>query len=204
MTREDSRRGRDVLNAGLDEVGMGCWAGPLLVVVAAFRADQEPIEGVDDSKKLTAYKREILAPQIVRAAEFIGMGWVSAKEIDKHKMANAWQMAAKRALVGAPGFSHLYVDGQRAVSSFKGDQSTHEKGESKFWEIAAASVVAKVLRDKEMEHMHEFYPGYGFAQNAGYGTEVHRRYLRSFGPTPIHRMFYLRNFIAKERPPWAE
>lgn len=192
------------LVAGLDEVGMGCWAGPLLVVVTAFPEDHEPIEGVTDSKKLSALKREMLAPQIVREASYVGMGWVSAKEIDKHKMANAWQTAAKRALTGAPELEHLRVDGDRGVSSYKGQQSTHVRGESKFWEIAAASVVAKVLRDKEMEYMHEFYPTYGFGKHAGYGTEMHRKQLRLAGPCPLHRMFYLRKFIAKERPVWAE
>ncbi len=190
--------------AGLDEVGMGSWAGPLFVVVAAFDSDMEPIEGVDDSKRLTPKVREKLAPLIVEAADYIGVGWSSADLIDRGGLSHAWQLAAMQALHDAPELKHLYVDGQRLVASYKGDQSKHEKGESKFWEIAAASVVAKVLRDNEMRWMAEYYPAFkSWERNSGYGSKEHQVALLKNGPTSIHRMFYLRKFIAKEKPLWA-
>lgn len=203
MTKESSKVQSD-LNAGLDEVGMGPWAGPVLVVVAAFSFNKAHIPGVTDSKRLSKSRREELAPQIVAEAAFIGCGWVTAAEVDKHRLGNAWQMAAKRALDGAPEFAHLLIDGQRKVQSYDGNQATFVKGELKFWQIAAASIVAKVLRDHEMDHLAEFYPDYGFARHAGYGTDEHKAQLYKLGPCREHRMTFLRKFIAKFRPSWAK
>ena len=203
MRKESSEKGGGVLYAGLDEVGMGCWAGPLLVVVTAFSEDQEPLEGVADSKKLSKKKREKLAPLIVQQAAFVGEGWVSAKFIDEQGLAHAWQTAAANALDGAPYFEHLYVDGRRRVDEFHDMQSIHDKGESKFWQVAAASIVAKVLRDKEMVHLASHYRPFGWEKNAGYGTKAHQDGLMKYRPTPQHRMTYLGKFIEKHRPPWG-
>jgi len=192
------------LIAGLDEVGMGCWAGPMFIVVAAFSDKRCPVDGVADSKKLSSKKREELAPLIVGAADYIGVGWSSAKVIDSHGLASAWQLAAAQALEEAPPFRRLYVDGTRKVAPFGGAQSIHTKGESKFWQIAAASVVAKVLRDREMEYLAEFCPAYGFEKHAGYGTSEHRKQLLLSGPCLMHRMSFLRKLIAKEKPLWAQ
>jgi ribonuclease HII len=200
----DGSKDRSVLNAGLDEVGMGPWAGPVLVVVAAFPFDKVHIPGVTDSKRLSKAKREELAPKIIAEASFIGCGWVTAAEIDKHRLGNAWQMAASRALTGAPEFAHLLIDGQRKVKSYSGDQDTFVKGELQHWQIAAASVVAKVLRDHEMDHLAEFYPSYGFDRHSGYGTDEHKTQLYRLGPCREHRMTFLRKFIAKFRPSWAK
>jgi len=202
MTRENLK-GRSDLSAGLDEVGCGPWAGPLLVVVAAFPSNKARIPGVTDSKRLSRAKREELAPKIVAEASFIGCGWVTAAEIDKYRLGQAWQMAASRALAGAPEFAHLLIDGQRKVQSYSGDQNTFVKGELKHWQIAAASVVAKVLRDHEMDHLAEFYP-YGFDKHSGYGTDEHKTQLYRLGPCREHRMTFLRKFIAKFRPSWAK
>lgn len=192
------------LVAGLDEVGVGPWAGPMLVVVAAFSDEDSPHEDVDDSKKVSKKKRLDLAPQIVEAADYLGCGWVSAGEIDNWGMGMAWQLAASRALEDAPKFKELLIDGVRPVHGYTGAQATHTKGESKFWQIAAASIVAKVLRDHEMEYLAESYPAYGFEKHAGYGTQAHQKQLLLAGPCPEHRRLFLRKFIMKHRPRWAE
>lgn len=201
---KDGSKARVGLNAGLDEVGMGPWAGPVLVVVAAFPFDKAKIPGVTDSKRLSKAKREELAPQIFAEAAFIGCGWATAAEIDKHRLGNAWQMAAKRALDGAPEFVHLLIDGQRKVQNYVGDQRTFVRGELEYWQIAAASVVAKVLRDHEMEYLAEFYPDYGFDTHSGYGTDEHKAKLLEVGPCPEHRLTFLRKFVTKFKPDWAK
>lgn len=202
---EDSKKEPSVLNAGLDEVGMGTWAGPLFIVVAAFSEKQCPVDGVADSKKLTSKRRKELAPLIVKAAAYTGIGWSSAHEIDRHGVKTAWERAAVRALKGAPELNHLYIDGRRRVYFYDGAQSLHDKGESKHWQIAAASIVAKVLRDNEMEWMAQHYPEYSsWTSNSGYGTKEHQRSLISNEPTPLHRMYYLRKFVSRNRPYWMK
>lgn len=201
---EDSKKEASVLNAGLDEVGLGTWAGPLFIVVAAFSEEQCPVEGVADSKKLTAIQRRVLAPRIVQAAKYIGVGWSDADVIEQRGVKVAWEQAAVKALKGAPELKHLYVDGRRKVIFYDGPQSLHDKGESKYWQIAAASIVAKVLRDSEMAWLATHYPTYkSWEWNSGYGTWEHQKTLLKAGPTPLHRMFYLRKFIAREKPHWA-
>jgi ribonuclease HII len=139
------------LVAGLDEVGVGSLAGPLLIAVVAFPADLEPLEGINDSKKLTKASQRRLFPGIMRKASFIGLGWAHPLQIDRLGMARCWQLAAAEAMKHAPEFSHLYVDGLREVDGYEGSQSAEVKGDARFWQVGAASIIAKVTRDKDMK-----------------------------------------------------
>ena len=195
MPRGDSRKEESVLRGGLDEVGRGCLAGPLTIAVVVFKDEHPKIPGVRDSKKLSKQKRELLAPRIYREAAFVGLGWVSASYIDEHGMNDAWQRAALLALEGAPTME-LIVDGVDLVKGYKGSQTAVIKGDDKHWEVSAASIVAKVLRDREMAYMAKFYPAYGWESNSGYGTKGHQKQLRLAGPCFLHRKTFLKKILA--------
>lgn len=172
--------------AGVDEVGRGPLAGP--VVTAAVILDpQNPIPGLADSKKLTEKRREFLVPLIQKYALAWAMGRAEPGEIDELNILQASLLAMKRA-VEALSISpeHVLVDGIHAptlncpvTTIIKGDQSEPA--------IAAASILAKVARDQEMVALDNVYPGYGFAKHKGYPTKQHQQALLSLGVTDIHR-----------------
>ncbi|MDC9725016.1 MAG: ribonuclease HII [Gammaproteobacteria bacterium] len=175
-----------VLIAGVDEVGRGPLAGP--VVTAAVILDpNNPIEGLNDSKKLTEKRREALEPIIKERALAWALGRSEPEEIDQINVLQATLVAMKRAvesLTVQP--SHALVDGNQApnlscpvTTIIKGDQSEAC--------IAAASILAKVARDSEMQEMDKHYPGYGLAKHKGYPTKQHQEALIELGVTPIHR-----------------
>jgi len=172
--------------AGVDEVGRGPLAGP--VVTAAVILDpNNPIEGLNDSKKLTEKRREALVPIIKEKALAWSLGRAEAAEIDDINILQATLVAMTRAVEGldiAP--THALVDGNKApklacpvTTIVKGDQSEPA--------IAAASILAKVARDHEMQEMDALYPGYGLAKHKGYPTKQHQQALLELGVTPIHR-----------------
>lgn len=172
--------------AGIDEAGRGPLAGP--VVAAAVMLDPRSIpHGIDDSKRLTAPARERLAREIRRTALAYAVARVSAKEIDRIGIVPATIRAMLHALaqlrIHPKGILvdavHLPIEGVRQRSLVHGDQ--------RCLSIAAASILAKVDRDACMRRMDARYPGYGFAQHAGYPTQAHLRALRALGPSPIHR-----------------
>jgi len=196
MQKESSREAEG-LSAGLDEVGMGCWAGPVCVSVVAFPVGTEPIKGVDDSKKLTFKKRLDLAPIIMEQAAFVGIGFSSPSVIDKRGLSEAWRRACLDALEHAPHFTCLHIDGNKTVRGYDGRQITYVKGDSLVWQIGAASIVAKVVRDLDMMDMDKHYPQYHWGSNMGYGSEAHRQGLEKYGPNHYHRGKYLRNLYVK-------
>jgi ribonuclease HII len=172
---------------GVDEAGRGPWAGPVCagVVILAPGVD---IDGVDDSKALTAARRRALAGQIRTRALAWGVGFASVEEIGELNILRATALAMRRALAAmavAPAFA--LVDGNYAfdlglpVRPIVG-------GDSRCAAIAAASILAKTARDALMEEMDALYPGYGFAAHKGYGVPEHAAALRRLGPSPIHRM----------------
>lgn len=172
--------------AGVDEVGRGPLAGP--VVTAAVILDpQNPILGLADSKKLTEKRREILVPLIKQHALAWAMGRAEPDEIDELNILQASLLAMKRAVEALSVVpEHVLVDGIHApklncpvTTIIKGDQSEPA--------IAAASILAKVARDQEMVALDEAYPGYGFAQHKGYPTKQHQQALLTLGVTDIHR-----------------
>ena len=176
--------------AGVDEVGMGPLAGPVVAAAVVFPANA-PFEslpqGVRDSKTLTAKARERLDPQIRLTTVGVGIGIVEVEEIDRINIYQAGLKAMRLALDQLPASpDHVLIDG-RALPGLPQPQTTFIKGDRDIYSIAAASVVAKVYRDRLMTTLHERYPQYGFARHMGYGTVAHREAIRQFGPCPAHR-----------------
>jgi len=171
--------------AGLDEAGRGPLAGPV-VAAAVVLPNDFSLEGLDDSKKLSPAKREKLYPQIRRQA-LSAVGLASVVEIDRLNILQATLLAMQRALQRLPREpDHLLIDGTIPLPLAL-SQQTLKKGDSRSLSIAAASVVAKVVRDRIMNSFDRHYPGYGFAQHKGYGTRQHRHSIQVLGPSPQHR-----------------
>lgn len=178
-----------VLGAGCDEVGRGPLAGD--VVAAAVILDPEnPILGLDDSKKLTEKKREQLFIEIQQKAKSWCIARASVAEIDKINILQASLLAMNRAVQGLhiqP--EHVLVDGNK-LPKWNYPAEAVVKGDSRVAAISAASILAKVTRDREMVELDKTYPGYGFADHKGYPTKVHMDALDKLGVTPIHRTSY--------------
>ena len=179
---------------GIDEVGRGPWAGPL-VVCACVLGDAQ-IDGLTDSKKLTAKKREALAP-VIQEKAVVGLGWVSAEELDRIGLSKALRKACRDAVkqIKAP-FHEIIIDGTVNFlrdTPLAGYVQVLKKADLLVPEVSAASIVAKVARDNYMYKLAEKYPGYGFEKHVGYGTAAHYEGLRAQGPCPIHRMSFLKN-----------
>ena len=179
------------LICGVDEAGRGPLAGPVCAAAVILPRGLE-IEGLDDSKKLSGKKREKLFGDIVNAAVSYGIAFASVEEIEEHNILGATFMAMNRAIEQlSPKPELALIDGNRN----KGiciESRCVVKGDSKCADIAAASILAKVTRDRYMLEMAEKYPQYRFEQHKGYGTKLHYEMLREYGPSPIHRRDFLR------------
>ncbi|MGH7813071.1 MAG: ribonuclease HII [Candidatus Binataceae bacterium] len=172
--------------AGVDEVGVGPMAGPVVAAAAIF-APEAFIKGVHDSKQLTPERREELYGPIIKQALAIGVGIAQVEEIDRLNIYWAAMRASERALAAlsrVPG--HVLVDG-RCIPGLELPQTRIVGGDRKSFCIAAASIVAKVTRDRMMLEYDGQYPGYGFARHKGYCTNDHMEALRALGPSAIHR-----------------
>lgn len=172
--------------AGIDEVGRGPLAGP--VVAAAVILDPQNIpDGLNDSKKLTAKRRDALAQQIMAQAE-VGVGQASVAEIDALNILRATHLAMERALAALPTRpDHLLIDGNQLPKALTISAQAVVKGDARALSIAAASIVAKTTRDTLMWDLAQHFPGYGWEANAGYPTKSHLNALRNLGVTPHHR-----------------
>lgn len=172
--------------AGVDEVGMGCLAGP--VVAGAIILDLAAIPvGITDSKLLSPKKRDQLQVTLENAAVAFAIGTASVEEIDTLNIYHAARLAMKRAVENLsirPDF--LLVDG-RAQIDLPIAQKAIIKGDQQSASIGAASIIAKVYRDRLMTALDQDFPGYEFARHKGYGSVLHRQHLQSRGPSPIHR-----------------
>ena len=180
----------NVLEAGLDEVGRGCLAGPV-VAAAVILPDNYTHPILNDSKQLTRRQRETLRSDIERDAVAWAIAEVSHEDIDRINILKASFLAMHRAvdaLTVRP--EHLLVDGNRFTPYPMLPHTCIVKGDTKFLSIAAASVLAKTYRDDLMEKLGREFPAYGWAQNVGYPTPVHRAAIRAFGPTKYHRMSF--------------
>lgn len=173
--------------AGIDEVGLGPLAGPA-VAAAVVLPWQARLPGLDDSKKLTRLQRERLEGLIRRRALAVGVGQVEAEDIDRHGLTRARQrsMLGAVAALGLPA-DYLLIDAWD-VPELPLPQLAVIKGDGVCASIMAASIVAKVHRDRLMLEYDARYPGYGFGVHKGYATALHKRALRELGPSPIHRM----------------
>ena len=178
--------------AGMDEVGRGPLAGN--VVTACVVMPEEPaILWVDDSKKISETRREKVFDEILKHALYIGIGEVTPEEIDRINILEATRKAMREAAAQVPADVFL-IDAVTKLG-LNGQEIAVIKGDASSYSIAAASIVAKVTRDRQMIEMDRLYPEYGFARNKGYGTKEHIEALKRIGPCPIHRRSFIGNFV---------
>ena len=192
MAFDGTYRAGGIVVAGMDEVGRGPLAGN--VVTACVVMPEEPaILWIDDSKKLSESRREKVYEEIMAQAVYIGIGEVTPEEIDRINILEATRKAMREAAAKVPADVFL-ID---AVTNLglKGREIPVIKGDASSYSIAAASIIAKVTRDRQMIEMDKLYPEYGFARNKGYGTKEHIEALKRIGPCPIHRRSFIGHFI---------
>jgi len=182
--------------AGVDEAGRGPLAGPV-VAAAVILVDHDGLAGINDSKKLSAKRREELYLRIARSG-IVGIGLADEKQIDELNIYQATRLAMKKAVLNLSHTPHaLLIDGPMRVDLAL-EQKGIIQGDAKSASIAAASIVAKVFRDHWMRQLHEIYPEYAFHKHKGYGSAEHMKALREKGPSPVHRYSFAPVREAKE------
>lgn len=174
---------------GVDEVGVAPTCGAVVACAVIMPPNCHRIEGVRDSKTMSAAQRERLAPVIRRRAVAVGVGAASVADIDRLNIYHATHLAMRRAIARLGGHDHVLVDGNR-IADFErqvGPYTAIVDGDALVYSIACASVVAKTVRDRMMERLAVRYPQYGWERNSGYATKEHRDAIRAHGLTPHHR-----------------
>lgn len=178
--------------AGVDEAGRGAWAGPVCAAAVVLPLQLldlvERLKNVRDSKQLTPQQRETLLPIVMKVAQAVGVGWATPAEVDTLGVVNATRQAMVRAVAGLKGGVDVALIDHLEVPELELPQRAFPKADARCLSVAAASIVAKVERDRLMIALEEDFPGYGFAQHKGYGTSLHRQALSRLGPSPIHRL----------------
>lgn len=181
--------------AGIDEAGRGPLAGPVVVGIAIMKPDSF-IEGVNDSKKISEKKREKLYEQITEEAIDWAVGIVDQTEIDEINILNATKKALHMAISNLKiKPDRILVDALEHIDTCGVPYTSIIKGDAKVYSISCASIIAKVTRDRMMQEYDEIYPQYGFAGHKGYGTAKHIQAIKDFGPCPIHRKSFIKNFV---------
>ena len=181
--------------AGIDEAGRGPLAGPVVVGVVIMKPDSF-IEGINDSKKISESKREKLYEQITEEAMAWSVGIVTEKEIDELNILNATKKALEKALDSLQiRPDRILVDALEHIDTKGVPYTSVIKGDAKIYSISAASIIAKVTRDRIMRQYDEVYPEYGFAKHKGYGTAAHIGAIKEHGPCPLHRKTFIKNFV---------
>lgn len=181
--------------AGIDEAGRGPLAGPVVVGIAIMKPDSF-IEGVNDSKKISEKKREIIYEQIISEALDWSVGIVDQNEIDEINILNATKKALHMAIENLKVKpDRILVDALEHIDTCKIPYTSIIKGDAKIYSISAASIIAKVTRDRMMQEYDEIYPEYGFKSHKGYGTAKHIEAIKAYGPCPLHRQTFIKNFI---------
>ena len=180
--------------AGIDEAGRGPLAGPVVCACVIMPLDEDKIiEGINDSKKLTAKKREILYDKIINTALCYKIVEIDEKTIDEINILNATKLGMKRALEGLTQMpDRVLIDAVKIDTMIK--QENIVKGDALSYNIASASILAKVYRDRLMEKLDEVYPQYGFKKHKGYGTKMHIEALKKYGESSIHRQTFIKHF----------
>lgn len=180
---------------GIDEAGRGPLAGPVVVGAVILPKDSF-IEGVNDSKKISEKKREKIYEQIIKEAISYSVGIVDQKTIDEINILNATKLGVKIALEGLKQRPDvIMVDALTNMDTLGIPYISVVKGDAKNYSIAAASIIAKVTRDRIMKEWDEIYPAYGFAKHKGYGTAEHIRVIKENGPCILHRKSFIKNFV---------
>ena len=196
---------------GIDEVGRGPWAGPL-VIGAVILSDQKPdwVDELNDSKKLSVKKREKLNELILKEAAATGLGWVSSAEIDELGLSASLKLAARRAVKEIQKqhvpFTEIIIDGTinfLAGTKLENYVTILSKADFLIKEVSAASIIAKVARDHYMYELAEKYPAYGFEKHVGYGTAAHQKALKEHGVCPEHRKSFrpIQEFVKQPTAP---
>lgn len=186
------------LVAGIDEAGRGPLAGPVVCAIAVMPLDEDMIiEGVNDSKKLTEKKRELLFDKIIEKALDYSIVEVSHSTIDEINILNATKLGMQKCI------DNLKVDSDLILVDavkFETDKKIESiiKGDAKSYNIACASILAKVYRDRLMKEYHKIYPNYNFEKHKGYGTKEHIENLKKYGKCEIHRNSFIKNFTASD------
>ena len=192
LTRFDAARRRRLgidLLAGVDEAGRGPLAGPVVAACVVLRPGTR-LPGVDDSKVLSHEEREALAPLILQRAESWGLGWANAAEIDRVNILQATHLAAGRAMAMLHCTPQHMITDYLFLKTAPCPVEAIAQGDARSQAVAAASVLAKVARDRIMTALHREYPYYYFDTNKGYGTAQHWQALRSHGPSTLHRLTF--------------
>jgi ribonuclease HII len=179
---------------GIDEVGRGPFAGPVVAGAVILPKDCD-ILYINDSKKLSAAKREELYDVIMERAVATGIGMVGPEEIDRINILQATYEAMRQAIAKLESQPQILLNDAVTIPGVELPQVPIVKGDAKSISIGAASIIAKVTRDRLMETYDEVYPGYGFASNKGYGSAAHIEALKKYGPTPIHRKTFITHFV---------
>ena len=180
---------------GIDEAGRGPLAGPV-VVASVIMPKGSMIEGVNDSKKISESKREQLYEKIIDEAISYGVGIIEQKEIDEINILNATKKGlttSLKELKVRPDI--ILVDALTGIDTLQIPYQSIIKGDAKAYSISAASIIAKVTRDRIMRQWDEIYPQYGFAKHKGYGTAAHIAAIKEYGICPLHRLSFVKNFI---------
>lgn len=184
---------------GVDEAGRGPLAGPVCAAAVILPIDTE-IKGLNDSKKLSEKKREELFPLIIEKAIGYSIAFASVEEIEEHNILNATYLAMNRAIEGlkTPADFAL-IDGNRVPTGIKVPCQTVVKGDSKSMSVSAASVLAKVTRDRLMLEIDKVYPQYNFKKHKGYSTKEHTDLILQYGVSPVHRPSFLKKLLGEKK-----
>jgi len=193
IERTHWKAGRTLV-VGADAVGVACLSGPVLAAAVVMPPYGRRVPGVRDSKMLSRAQRERLYPLILRRALMVGIGAASVAEIDRLNIYHATNVAMRRAICRVEGREHVLIDGLRVhrLEEHVGAYTAIVHGDALCYSIAAASIVAKVVRDRLMDRLAARYPHYGWEHNAGYATQVHRRGIEEHGITAFHRRSFAR------------
>lgn len=198
MTLHEFDLSKGEIVIGVDEAGRGPLAGNVVAAAAILKKYSSDLDEINDSKKLTEKKREKLF-DVIMENFYIGVGEATPEEIDEINILNATFLAMRRALENLKkqcSTNHLVlVDGNFKIREYEGEQEFVIKGDAKSLSIAAASIIAKVTRDREMIEEGKKYPEYKFEKHKGYGTKLHKEKLLELGVLPIHRKRFLNKII---------
>ncbi len=185
---------------GVDEAGRGPLAGPVVAAVAKLKKYDEKLDKINDSKKLTEKVREELF-DVIMDNFYVGIGIADVKEIDEINILNATFLAMRRAIKQIEKettFEKVLVDGNHKIREYEGEQEPVIKGDLKSLAIAAASIIAKVTRDRMMLETAKLYPEYTFEKHKGYGTKAHREMILEKGPIEtVHRKSFLKKILGE-------